>query len=251
MLLVLNDMFGKMTPGMLVDIENRMTWRHVSREGTLFRQGESSDRLFVVVSGRLQILSADDGREAKIVEEISQGGTVGELGVFSDEAQSTSVVAVRDSVLLEFAHDNFRELAARYPALNEWLARLLSMRLSGVIRGVPAAQQSTNILLVPANDGAPLEDFARDFCESLARQATCLLVSSARADTELGATGISQAVEGDRLTSAIMRPISLAIKSILRSSSMRDAIFSSSLSSKTISRMPHASARQIRAISRG
>ena len=251
MLLVLNDMFGKMTPGMLVDIENRMTWRHVSREGTLFRQGESSDRLFVVVSGRLHILSADDGREAKIVEEISQGGTVGELGVFSDEAQSTSVVAVRDSVLLEFAHDNFRELAARYPALNEWLARLLSMRLSGVIRGVPAAQQNTNILLVPANDGAPLEDFARVFCESLARQATCLLVSSARADTELGATGISQAVEGDRLTSAIMRPISLAIKSILRSSSMRDAIFSSSLSSKTISRMPHASARQIRAISRG
>ena len=82
MLLVLSDMFGKMTPGMLVDIEKRMTWRHVTREGALFRQGESSDRLFVVVSGRLQVLSADDGREAKIVEEISQGGTVGELGSF-------------------------------------------------------------------------------------------------------------------------------------------------------------------------
>ena len=95
------------------------------------------------------------------VSEISQGETVGEMGVFTEEIQTTSVVATRDSVLLEFSRDNFHELATRYPKLNEWLARLLSIRLRGVVQQTPPEHSNTNILLVPANDGAPVEDFAR------------------------------------------------------------------------------------------
>ena len=85
--------------------------------------------LLQTVCGRLRVLSEKDGRAEGIVEEIAQGGTAGELGVLSDEVQPTSVVALRDSVLLEFSHDDFRELAARYPRLNIWLARLMSVRL--------------------------------------------------------------------------------------------------------------------------
>ena len=112
------------------------------------------------------------------------------------EVQSTSAVALRDSVLLEFSYDDFRELATRYPRLNIWLARLMSMRLHGVIRQSPAEQLSTSILFIPANDGAPLEEFARQFSELLSRQATCLLISSAQTDTFPGVAGIAQAAEG-------------------------------------------------------
>ena len=72
-----------------------------------------SDGLFVVVSGRLQELAGNDADGERTVGEITQGETVGERGVFTDEIQATTVVAVRDSVLLEFSRDNFRELAAR------------------------------------------------------------------------------------------------------------------------------------------
>ena len=58
MLQVLNEMFGELTQDMLADIEKCVTWHHIPREGILFWQGESSDRLFVVISGRLQVLSA-------------------------------------------------------------------------------------------------------------------------------------------------------------------------------------------------
>ena len=116
--------------------------------------------------------------------------------VLSDEVQSTSAVAMRDSVLLEFSHDNFRELATLYPGLNLWLARLMSKRLQGVIRQTPAEQMSTNILFIPANDGAPLEVFVRQFSELLSREATCLFISSVQTDTFLGADGIAQTAQG-------------------------------------------------------
>ena len=196
MLLVLGGMFGQMTPDMLAEIEKRVTWHHIPREGILFWQGESSDRVFVVISGRLQVLSTSDTGEQKVVEEIVQGGAVGEAGVFAGGAQSVSVFAIRDSVVLEFPYSDFRELAVRYPKLNEWLARRLSTRLRGIVRGTSVQHQCTNILLVAANDGAPVEDFAHRFCESLSREATCLLVSSAKTDDLLGVSGISQAVGG-------------------------------------------------------
>ena len=78
----------------------------------------------------------------------------------------------------------------------KWLARLLAIRLSGVIREGPRDPVGINILVVPANRGAPLEDFAQRLSISLSREEACLLLSSEQTDGLLGSTGISQAAQG-------------------------------------------------------
>ena len=193
---VLRILFGDLTEDMLADIERWLTWRHVARGEALFRRGEPSDGLFVVVSGRLRELRGDDAREERVVGELVQGEIAGEMGIVADELQTTSVVAVRDSILLGFSRRNFRELAARYPNLNEWLVRYLSIRLRGVIHETPSEHLCTNILLVPTGDGASLEGFSRRLFDSLSRHAPCQLVSSEQTDTLLGAPGIAQSEEG-------------------------------------------------------
>ena len=192
---VLGEMFGDLTEELLGDIEQRLTWRHVAREDVLVRQGEPAEGLFVVVSGRLREL-AETGDGTKVVHESVAGQVVGSTSVFSDTMQSTTVVAARDSMLLEFSREGFRELAGRYPKLHEWLARLLSIRLHGVVHETRPRQPGTNILLVPASEGAPLEEFARQLAEALSQRAACALVTSARLDALLGGAGIAQAPEG-------------------------------------------------------
>ena len=192
---VLGEMFGDLTEELLGDIEQRLAWRHVAREDVLVRQGEPAEGLFVVVSGRLREL-AETGDGTKVVHESVAGQVVGSTSVFSDSMQSTTVVAARDSMLLEFSREGFRELAGRYPKLHEWLARLLSIRLHGVTHETRPRQPGTNILLVPASDGAPLEEFARQLAETLSRRAACALVTSARLDALLGGAGIARAPDG-------------------------------------------------------
>ena len=193
---VLRVLFGDLSEDMLADIERLLTWRLVARGEALFRRGESSDGLFVVVSGRLREVRGGDTHEERTLSDLVQGEIAGEMGIFADEIQTTSVVAARDSILLRFSRDNFRELAARYPNLNEWLLRYLSKRLHGVIHDTPAEHQCTNVLLVPAGGGGSLEDIARRLSESLSRHAPCLLLTGARTDTLLGAPGIALAEEG-------------------------------------------------------
>ena len=168
---VLRSMFGDLGEDLLADIEQRLTWRHVVRGDALVRPGEPSTGLLVVVSGRVRELTEAGAEGARIVNEAAQGQVVGAMGVFTDEMQTTTAVAARDSVLLEFSREGFQELALRYPKLNEWLARLLSTWLHGAMRETPPDLLCTNILLVPANAAAPLADFARRLCEALSRHA--------------------------------------------------------------------------------
>ena len=192
---ILHDIFGRLTEELLSDVERSLTWKRVARGDVLFHRGETSDGLFIVVSGRLRELGRSDAGSDRIVDEIVQGEIAGEAGILSDEVQTLSVVAVRDTIVLKASRDSFRELAARYPKLNEWMVRQLSMRLRGVIQESSSEQQCTNIALVPANDGAPIEEFSRRLSESLSEHATCLLVSSRNTDTLLGTAGIAQTVE--------------------------------------------------------
>lgn len=89
MIRVLRNMFGDLTEEVQADIEQRLTWRHVPRETALFRQGKSSGSQFVVISGRLRELTRSNTGGERIVSEITQGETVGEMGVFTDEIQTT------------------------------------------------------------------------------------------------------------------------------------------------------------------
>ena len=46
----------------------------------LFREGDTADQLFVVLSGRLQVVAADDGR---LLREVGPGAALGELGLLT------------------------------------------------------------------------------------------------------------------------------------------------------------------------
>lgn len=86
---ILRDMFGELTEDMLTDIEPRLTWRLVARGDVVFRQGELSAGLLVVVSGRLQELGRNGAGEGRIVNQIVEGEIAGEVGVFTDESQTS------------------------------------------------------------------------------------------------------------------------------------------------------------------
>ena len=72
------------------------------RGEALVREGDPSDRFFVVLSGRFSV-----HRKAGIgpVAEIAQGELVGEVGFFADLPRTATVVATRDSIVLEIGRE--------------------------------------------------------------------------------------------------------------------------------------------------
>ncbi|MBC7817699.1 MAG: cyclic nucleotide-binding domain-containing protein, partial [Planctomycetaceae bacterium] len=205
MVSVLPKLFGEVDKAMLKDLEKKMKWLRLPRGHVLCFQSEPSDSFYIVICGRLQVLVKDASGESRQVAEVSQGESVGEMGVFTGEPRTATIIASRDSELVRFSKTDFDEFTTRYPELMRHLTLLLIQRLQRIYRGVKTASLSANILVAPASNGAPLNEFSQRLLVALCEmQPTgdsalepCLLLTSQEVDGLMSVPGIAQAAENE------------------------------------------------------
>ena len=102
--------------------------RRVLRRGeVLVREGDPSDRFFVVLSGRFTVHKGDP---IGSVAEIAQGELVGEIGFFAGLPRTATVLAARDSIVLEISRNHFEKAAEALPNLREAVTKFLARRFA-------------------------------------------------------------------------------------------------------------------------
>lgn len=121
----------------------------------LFHQGDEADGLYLVQSGRLQVVQGD-----VVLTELSRGAVLGELALLTGERRSATVVAVRDSRLERMTGEAFTAIADA--GVMRSLARGLATRLQQI---EPPTRSSTRaadsvVAVVGVAAGAPVDDVA-------------------------------------------------------------------------------------------
>lgn len=96
----------------------------------LFRQGDASDALYLVQSGRLAALVRQGDAEVA-VRTSGPGATIGEMGLFRGRDRSATLRAEQPSVVLRLAHARLAELETQEPALASALYRFFLHQLAG------------------------------------------------------------------------------------------------------------------------
>ena len=76
----------------------------------LFRQGDAAESMYIVVSGRLEVVIDDI-----VVRDLVPGAALGELGLLTDSRRSASVRARRDSSLIVVARTEFLQALEHVP----------------------------------------------------------------------------------------------------------------------------------------
>lgn len=143
-----------------------MSWTGVRAGHYLFRQGDPSSSLFVVASGRLEVLIEDPS--PVLARVIGRGDVLGELGVLAGSPRSASVRAKRDSELLEIKREDFVRLMKSSPDFAADLARTLGRALQAS-RGVMAEEDPvpTTIALVALGPDVEASSVAEDLERAL------------------------------------------------------------------------------------
>lgn len=78
----------------------------------LYRQGDVADALYVVRSGRVEVVEESPGREPVVLRELGSGTALGELALIADSVRTASVRARRDARLLRVGRDDFEAILA-------------------------------------------------------------------------------------------------------------------------------------------
>jgi NTE family protein len=174
------------------------TWVELSGGAVLFNEGDPSDSLYMVTSGRLQASVMGPDGEAQIVGEIGRGESVGEMGVFTGKPRRATITALRDSVLARIELAVFHEMLKASPTLMLNLNRVIIERLERRNISQKTVHNITNLAVLSVSEGLAAFPVLEQLVAALQRLGQkVLLLTSAAIDAAAGRPGAAQAGEDD------------------------------------------------------
>lgn len=94
----------------------------------VFREGDPSDRLYVLVQGEVEILKLSDGRQVQLAVR-GETSVIGETSLLVDSPRSATVRALEDTKLLSFPHETLNTLLASSPSAARQMLDTVIIRL--------------------------------------------------------------------------------------------------------------------------
>ncbi len=189
-----SKLFEGLSDNALADLESRLAVTMLNSGDHLVYEGEDSDSLHIIISGRLQVVSLLQDGSHKVWTELGRGQTVGEMGILTGEKRSASVLALRDTLVARLSKESFHWLMAAHPdMMTRKFAGSIVKRLWNQVQG---ASRDINTLatftVVPGSHSARLDEFCKSLCMALSDFGPTLHINSSRLDQMLDKKGVAQ-----------------------------------------------------------
>ncbi|WP_373522357.1 patatin-like phospholipase family protein [Aquiflexum sp.] len=125
---LLSNLFGEMEESSLKQIFEAGKKIELDAGEYLFKQGDSENELYVVLSGRLRAINESKSGTV-ILGDIAEGEPVGEIALFTNEPRMAAVLAIRKSVVLEISKAEYHSAVAKNPEFASALTRFVINRM--------------------------------------------------------------------------------------------------------------------------
>lgn len=110
--------------------------RTFSRNTIVVHEGDESDSLFLVLSGRVQVfLTSENGREV-ILNTQGEGEYFGELALLDDLPRSASVITIEPCKFCVIAKTDFQKILLNHPEIAQKVIRNLTRRVRALTDNV-------------------------------------------------------------------------------------------------------------------
>ena len=183
-------LFARVPDEVLEDIRDELTPLVVPGGQVLFSRGDVGDSLYVLVSGRLQVLDGDGaappGQRSVPMAELGPGDVVGEVALLTEQPRSATVRAVRDSILLQLTREGFDRFVEHHPEALVMVARGLARRLPGGRRAEVSGVPPRTIAVVPASGDPVVTEVCEQLAAALGRHGRVARISARVVDEHLG-----------------------------------------------------------------
>jgi len=122
-------LFATLPDSQLALLTSVVSRRSFPRGTTVIAAGDSTDSLYVVISGRLKVMMSDDEGREVILSMLGPNEYFGEMALIDDSPRSASVITLEPCELLVLAKRDFKKCVAENFEMSMTLMRGLVKRL--------------------------------------------------------------------------------------------------------------------------
>ena len=101
----------------LANIEQHAVTRNFAKRTVLINEGDQTNSLYVVISGKVKIYCGDEHGKEIIIATLGPGDYFGEVALIDDAERSASVMTLEDSSFLVISKESFKSALAQYPEI--------------------------------------------------------------------------------------------------------------------------------------
>jgi len=134
------DLFSPLTSSELSALASNARGRVFAPGETIIRAGDDGSCMYVVHRGSVDV-RVDSNGTPRTIKTLGEGDFFGEMGLFTGEPRTASVVAAEESEVIEIGHEAVRPLFEANPRLVEALSHTIKERRAGLAANLPAAAE--------------------------------------------------------------------------------------------------------------
>lgn len=179
------DLFSQLDPGILAELSSDLEFVRLEAGDTLMCEGDASDCMYAVISGRLHAWAHTPEGPQKLIGTIGSGECVGEMALLVKQPRSATVRAARDSDLVRLTSVAFERLATNHPEALIRIAAIIASRLQRLITGEGLASPLRTFALLPLGRAAPLARLTEQLTRALGAQGPALRLDATAAEALL------------------------------------------------------------------
>ncbi len=172
-----HKLFSSLDKKSLQTLIPKFTIIHLNAEQILFNQGDPSEFVYILATGKLATLIPLKDNQTKMISAIYPGETVGELGALTNELRTFTVTATKDCILYRLSSKDFVELCHLSPnILFETLHPMIN-RSHSIIQKLTTPESHKNLSIIPANQEIDVRLFIEKFTEQAKKEKNLLVIS--------------------------------------------------------------------------
>lgn len=186
-LLTMAKRLTNLLPRLILHIDFALEWLSVNSGQVIFREGDESDAIFLVLNGRLRLVEDRKEGGVNLRAEFGQGESVGELEVLTESVRSGTLHAIRDTELVKFPRTLFNSLAQEHPSITIKISKMIASKMRSFVDtpsvskdgwGRMTANKSSTTLnlrtvaILPVTAGVPVVEFGNRLMTALSQVGT-------------------------------------------------------------------------------
>jgi lysophospholipid hydrolase len=185
-LLTMAKRLTNLLPRLLLHIDFALEWVQVNAGQVLFHEDDESEAIYIVLNGRLRLVTDKKGGGVKARAEYGQGESVGELEVLTESTRPGTLHAIRDTELVKFPRTLFNSLAQEHPNITIKISKIIASRMRalvddpsqsavkdshafGAFTRAPSSVNLRTVAILPVASGVPVVEFGNRLMAALAQ----------------------------------------------------------------------------------